>query len=236
MIGQPVLKLIPDDHSDEEPQILARIRRGERIVHYESDRRRKDGRIINVSLTISPIRDRMGQIIGASKIARDISERRRWRTAEAAESFLGALVDSADDAIISKTLDGMVTSWNPGAEKVFGYSAREMIGKPISVLLPIDRPHEQPRILERIRRGERISHYETKRVRKDGSLIDVSLTVSPIKDSLGRIIGASKIARDITQQKRAEAKERGHITAGSGSPEANRSRSAAGRRSEHGQG
>ena len=208
MIGQPVLKLIPDDHLDEEPQILARIRRGERIVHYESDRRRKDGRIINVSLTISPIRDRMGQIIGASKIARDISERRRWRTAEAAESFLGALVDSADDAIISKTLDGMVTSWNPGAEKVFGYSAREMIGKPISVLLPIDRPHEQPRILERIRRGERISHYETKRVRKDGSLIDVSLTVSPIKDSLGRIIGASKIARDITQQKRAEAKER----------------------------
>jgi PAS domain S-box-containing protein len=208
MIGQPVLKLIPDDHLDEEPQILARIRRGERIVHYESDRRRKDGRIINVSLTISPIRDGMGQIIGASKIARDISERRRWRTAEAAESFLGALVDSADDAIISKTLDGMVTSWNPGAEKVFGYSAREMIGKPISVLLPIDRPHEQPRILERIRRGERISHYETKRVRKDGSLIDVSLTVSPIKDSLGRIIGASKIARDITQQKRAEAKER----------------------------
>jgi PAS domain S-box-containing protein len=94
MIGQPVLKLIPSDHPDGEPQILARIRRGGRIEHYESERRCKDGRIINVSLTISPIRDRMGRIIGASKIVRDISERRRWRTAEAAESFLGALVDS----------------------------------------------------------------------------------------------------------------------------------------------
>jgi two-component system NtrC family sensor kinase len=190
VIGQPVVKLIPPDHLDEEPQILARIRRGEQIEHYESERQRKDGRIINVSLTISPIRDRMGRIMGASKIVRDISERRRWRTAEAAESFLSALVESADDAIISKNLDGIVTSWNPGAEKVFGYTAKDMIGKPISLLVPADRPDEEPRILERIRRGERISHYETKRVRKDGNVIDVSITVSPIRDSLGRIIGA----------------------------------------------
>jgi PAS domain S-box-containing protein len=105
-------------------------------------------------------------------------------------------------------LDGIVTAWNPGAERVFGYTAKDMIGKPISLLVPKDRPDEEPRILERIHRGERISHYETKRVRKDGNLIDVSITVSPIKDSLGRIIGASKIARDITEPKRAEAKER----------------------------
>jgi PAS domain S-box-containing protein len=208
MIGQPGAKLIPPDHGDEELQILERIRRGERIEHFESVRIRKDGRAIHVSLTISPIRDRMGRIIGASKIARDITERRRWRTAEVAQSFLESLVESADDAIISKTLDGIVTSWNFGAQVLFGYTASEMIGKPISILIPVDSPDEEPQILGRVRRGERIAHYETRRVRKNGSLVDVSLTVSPIRDSLGVIIGASKIARDITERKRAEATER----------------------------
>jgi PAS domain S-box-containing protein len=208
MIGQPVAKLIPPDRLDEEPQILERISRGERIEHYETKRRLKDGRIIDVSLTITPIKDRMGQIVGASKVARDISDRRRWQTAEAAQSFLGALVESADDAIISKNLDGIVTSWNHGAERVFGYTAEEMIGKPIATLIPPDHIDEEPRILQKIRRGERIARYETKRVRKDGNIIDVSLTVSPIRDPLGQIIGASKIARDITENKHAEARER----------------------------
>ncbi|HYR43233.1 MAG TPA: PAS domain S-box protein, partial [Terriglobia bacterium] len=208
MIGQPILKLIPPDHVDEEPQILERIRHGARIEHYESRRTRKDGRIIDVSLTISPIKDHMGRIIGASKIARDITQRKRWQLAEVAQSFLGALVESAEDAIISKDLDGIVTSWNPAAEKLYGYNGEEMIGKPISILIPADHPDEETQILERIRRGERIVHYETKRVRKDGGLIDVSLTVSPIRDTLGRIIGASKIARDITEKKRGEARER----------------------------
>jgi PAS domain S-box-containing protein len=208
MVGQPVLKLIPEDHADEEPQILARIRRGERIEHYESERRRKDGRIINVSLTISPIRDRLGRVIGASKIARDITERQRWQSAEMAQSFLGALVASAEDAIISKDLNGIVTSWNTAAEAIFGYTAAEMIGKPITILIPVEHSDEEPRILERIRRGDRIEHYETRRVRKDGRFIDVSLTVSPIKDSLGRIVGASKIARDITASKISQTRER----------------------------
>jgi PAS domain S-box-containing protein len=122
--------------------------------------------------------------------------------------FLSAIISSAEDAIASKDLDGIVTSWNKAAEDLFGYTSEEMVGQPISLLIPFDHPDEEPQILARIRRGERIAHYETRRVRKDGRVIDVSLTVSPIRDGTGRIIGASKIARDITEQKRAAARER----------------------------
>jgi PAS domain S-box-containing protein len=208
IVGKHVSVLVPANHLDEEPLILERVRRGERIDHYETPRKRKDGQIINVSLTISPIRDRIGRVVGASKIVRDISERKRLLDAEVAQSFLGALVESAEDAIISKDVDGIVTSWNPGAESLFGYTAAEMIGKPIAILIPSNYVDEEPRILEEIRRGRRISHFETKRIRKDGSVIDVSLTVSPIRDSLGRVIGASKIARDITPAKSAEIRLR----------------------------
>lgn len=116
-----------------------------------------------------------------------------------------AIVDSSDDAIVSKNLSGIVMSWNKGAERIFGYTAEEMIGEPIMKLLPMDRRHEETRILERLKMGERMDHYETVRVRKDGVQIDVSLTISPIKDSDGTVIGASKIARDITEQKRVQA-------------------------------
>ena len=115
--------------------------------------------------------------------------------------------NSSDDAIISKNLDGIITSWNSGAERLFGYTAEEAIGKPMTILIPPDRINEEPGIIARIRRGERIEHYETVRRRKDGSPIDISLTVSPIKDSDGTIIGASKIARDITERKRAEKQQ-----------------------------
>jgi len=128
--------------------------------------------------------------------------------AELAQFYLSALVGSADDAIISKTLNGIVTSWNQGAEKIFGYRADEMIGQPVTKLIPSDHPNEEPRILERLRRGERIEHYETQRLRKDGRIIDVSITVSPIRNKDGAIIGASKIAREVTERKRVEARER----------------------------
>jgi PAS domain S-box-containing protein len=118
---------------------------------------------------------------------------------------LAAIVESSDDAIASKDLNGIVVTWNKGAERIFGYAAEEIIGKPISILIPSDRQNEEPMILDRIRRGERIDHYDTVRVRKDGGLVDISLTVSPIKDERGRVIGASKIARDVTQRKRQEA-------------------------------
>jgi PAS domain S-box-containing protein len=126
------------------------------------------------------------------------------RSSELAPYWLSAIIESAEDAIITKTLDGVITSWNKGAERIFGYTAEEVIGKPVSVLIPPDHSDEEPRILARLRQGERIEHYETLRTRKDGTLVDISLTVSPIRGPEGRIIGASKIARDITARKRAE--------------------------------
>lgn len=132
---------------------------------------------------------------------------------ELAQYWLNALIESADDAIISKTLDGIITSWNAGAQRIFGYTADEAIGKPVTVLIPEGHYDEEPAILAQLRAGQRIEHYETVRVRKDGRLIDISLTVSPIKGPNGQIIGASKIARDITEQRQArhaldEASER----------------------------
>lgn len=126
------------------------------------------------------------------------------QSSELAPYWLTAIIESAEDAIITKTLDSIITSWNKGAERIFGYTAEEVIGKPITILIPADHPDEEPAILARLRAGERIEHYETVRVRKDGSFVDISLTVSPIRGPDGRIIGASKIARDISERKRAE--------------------------------
>jgi PAS domain S-box-containing protein len=322
IVGKSVTILIPEDHLDEEPAILSRIRAGERIEHYETVRRRKDGRFVNISLTVSPIRDGSGRVIGASKVARDITERRRaedtmreqaevirqaydavflrdasnritlwnrgaertygytqdealgrsphellktvppvpleeiyeslrregfwegellhtrrdgvqisvetrWATvrnavgnltsileitrdiserkrAEERLQLAASIVENSDDAIISKDLDGVIRSWNPGAQRLYGYTAKETVGQPVTMLIPDDRPDEEPNILEQIRRGQRVDHYETVRRRKDGALVDVSLTVSPVRDAGGRIIGASKIARDVTARRRAE--------------------------------
>jgi PAS domain S-box-containing protein len=124
------------------------------------------------------------------------------RESEQQLRWLASIVDSSDDAIVSKNLDGIITSWNSGAERVFGYSASEAVGQPITLVIPHDRQSEEREILTRIRRGERIDHFETVRQRKNGSLIVVSLTVSPVKDANGKIVGASKIARDITEQKK----------------------------------
>lgn len=201
-IGRPVTMLIPLDRHDEEPEILGRIRRGERVDHYETIRQRRDGSLIHVSLTISPILDATGAIVGASKVARDISD--RVRTGQLV-ARMAAIVESSDDAIVGKTLDGVITSWNRSAERIFGYSAAEAIGHPVTMLIPTDRHDEEPDILGRVRRGERVDHYQTVRIRKDGTPVDISLSVSPIADETGTIIGASKIARDISNQKRTEA-------------------------------
>jgi PAS domain S-box-containing protein len=120
-------------------------------------------------------------------------------------ALLASIVEFGDDAIVSKNLDGIITSWNKGAERMFGYLAEEVIGKSITILIPPDRHHEEDVILERIRRGDRVDHYETIRRGKDGNLIDTSLTISPLRDANGTVIGASKIARDITERKRSEA-------------------------------
>ena len=126
--------------------------------------------------------------------------------AHAAQHY-AAIVESSDDAILSKDLNGVITSWNGGAQRLFGYTAEEAVGRSVTIIIPTDRLDEEPVILERVRRGERIDHYETVRQRKDGSLVDISLTVSPIKDEKGEIVGASKIARDITQLKRARERQ-----------------------------
>ena len=203
-IGQSVATLlIPADRQDEEPDILARLRRGQRVDHFETIRRRKDGALLDISLTISPVRDGSGAIIGASKIARDITQSKR---AERANRLLSAIVDSSEDAIISKDLNGVITSWNKSAERLFGYTEGEAIGQTVATLLiPPDRQDEEPDILARLRRGERVEHFETIRRRKDGTLLDISLTISPVRDAAGKIIGASKIARDITERKRITA-------------------------------
>lgn len=200
-IGRSITMLIPEDRIDEEPEVLARIRRGETIDHYETVRRRKDGSMINISLTVSPMTNTQGRIIGASKIARDISER---KDADHARNMLAAIVQSSDDAIISKDLRGIITSWNRGAQRLFGYTALEAVGQSITMLIPPERIEEEPHVLSRIVRGESIEHFETVRRHKSGALLDISLTVSPIINAQGKIIGASKIARDISERKRAE--------------------------------
>jgi PAS domain S-box-containing protein len=324
-VGQPITLIFPPDRIAEEPAILKRIASGERIEHYETVRRHKSGRLLDISLTVSPIRGNDGTIIGASKIARDITdakrERERFRVtlssigdavmcsdvdgritfmnqvaeditgyseaeaigrpidsvfrivnettratvespvakvmregiivglanhtiliskdgtehpiddsaapirtdsnelagvvlvfrdvtdrrrSELAALRLAAIVDGSDDAIIGKNLSGIVTNWNTGAQRLFGYTAEEMIGQSILILLPDERKDEEQEILGRLQRGERVEHFETIRVRKDGRPIHVSLSISPIHDSEGHIVGASKIARDITAQKESE--------------------------------
>lgn len=331
-IGQSVTMLMPPGRENEEPAILERIRRGERIEHYRSVRRAKNGAHLDISLTISPLIDSEGRIIGASKIARDISQEVRalekvreseerlrvtlssigdavmatdrsgritfmnpvaeeltgWEAPQAiglplVETFkiineftrrpvenpvdkviqagktvgmanhtllvskdgaerpiddsgapirgnsaelrgvvlvfrdvsdrrqaeltalrLAAIVENSDDAIISKNLDGTITTWNEGARRIFGYTGEEIIGKSIRTLIPVKLQAEEDNILARVRRGERVYHFETIRVAKNGSQIPVSLTISPIKDSEGNIVGASKIAREISERKQSE--------------------------------
>lgn len=201
-IGQPMTLIIPEERRIEEDVILARIRRGEKIDHVQTVRRRKDGVLVDVSITVSPVQDESGTIIGASKIARDISDQ---IAADTVNEHLAAIIESSDDAIVSKDLNGVVKSWNRGAERLFGYLAEEMIGRPINVILPHDRQDEEVSILDRVRRGERVDHFETIRVRKDGRPVNVSATISPIRDRSGRVIGASKVARDISERKMFEA-------------------------------
>jgi PAS domain S-box-containing protein len=330
IIGQPVETIIPTELQEEAGQFLREIRMGRVVARDETVRRHKDGSHVYVSLTVSPVRDFEGRIVGSSAIAHDISDRKRgeealresqqrlagviasamdsiitvdekqhivvfnaaaekmfrcsetvalgqpierfiperfrpahgghvrqfgekgvtnramgslralWavrsdgeefqieasisqaeaggkklftvilrdvterKRAEAARERLAAVVDSSDDAIIGKDLDGTITAWNHGAERLFGYTSSEALGRPILMLLPTERASEEADILARIRRGENLEHFETVRVRKDGKRIEVSVTISPIKDVGGAIVGASKIARNITERKRAE--------------------------------
>jgi PAS domain S-box-containing protein len=162
----------------------------------------RDGREIPIDDSGAPIRDEEDRILGVVLVFRDVTEARR---AIDARLRLAAIVESSDDAIISKDLDGRIQSWNRGAQQLYGYAPEEIIGKSIAILVPPDHDDELPAIMERLRRGERIEHFETRRVAKDGRRLDISLTISPVRNSVGKLVGASAIARDITKTKRTEA-------------------------------
>ena len=202
IIGQPNRTIIPPERLAEEADVVTRVKSGDGVQHFDTVRLRKDGSTIEVSITASAILDDKGQVVGLSKIARDITARKE---AERNGARLAAIVESSDDAIVAKDLNGTITSWNRAAERLFGYTADEAIGQSIRLIIPHSHQHEEDTILERIRRGENIHHFETIRCRKDLSCLPISVTVSPIRDRAGTIIGASKIARDISERKHAEA-------------------------------
>jgi PAS domain S-box-containing protein len=181
---------------------LVTVWEGRRRFESEAALRTLKGRRLDVIFTMAFDGVRYARTIVS---VLDITAR---KAAELAAQHLAAVVESSADAIISKDLNGIVTSWNRGAELLFGYTAQEMIGQPITLLFPTDRLHEEVEIVGRIRRGERVDPYDTVRRRKDGSLVDISLTVSPVRGTNGKIVGASKIARDITEQKRAQERQK----------------------------
>jgi len=207
-LGQPLHKLLtPQRYQESAIQGFSAFRQnGQGAVvgkTIEIEALHKDGREIPVELSISALK--INGHWHAVGILRDISERKH---ADQEMRLLAAIVESSDDAILSKSLDGTILSWNAGAEKLYGFSAAEIKGKPMSWLVPADRPNEIVDLLERIGRGEQIKRYETIRVRKDGVHLPISLTVSPLRDASGNIVGASAIGRDITERKRAETELR----------------------------
>src|SRR5262245_13165621 len=189
---------------DECPIAIA-LREGREVRGVEAIAERPDGTRVRFLPCPTPLRDSSGRLVGAINLLMDVTEH---HDAELESARLAAIVVSSDDAIISKTIDGRITSWNSGATRIFGYDASEMIGEPILRIIPPELHGEEKEILARLRRGERIEHYETVRVAKDGRRVDVSLTVSPLRDRSGKVVGASKVGRDITDRKRAEKLQR----------------------------
>ena len=200
MIGTSFYRIVPEHARSAETQVVEKVVSGS-IEHYEAPRNAKDGRLLRVLATASAVGDDGGRVIGLVRLecglpSKDVQDELRSR--------LAAIVESSNDAIVSKNLDAVITSWNQAACQLFGYTAEEMIGQSILKIIPEDLRGEESEILRKINADERIEHYETRRVRKDGGIVDVSLTISPIKDGNGNIVGSSKIARDISERKKVE--------------------------------
>jgi PAS domain S-box-containing protein len=193
--------LLPHDQC---PMAVA-LKEGRPVRGVEAFAERPDGTRVRFLPFPTPLRDASGKLTGAINLLMDVSDRHQ---AGLESARLAAIVTSSDDAIVTKTLNGVVTSWNEGAERIFGYSADEMIGQPILRVIPKHLHPEEYDILARLRRGEHIRHYETVRVAKDGRQIDISVTISPLRDSSGKTVGASKVARDITERKQADKLQR----------------------------
>jgi PAS domain S-box-containing protein len=189
---------------DECPMAVT-LKEGRPVRGLDAIAERPDGTRVHFLPYPTPLRDTSGQLIGAINLLVDVTERHQ---SELESARLATIVASSDDAIISKTLDGQITSWNAGAARIFGYKAEEMIGQPITRIIPPELHPQERQILAQLRRGEHIDHYETVRVAKDGRLIEISLTVSPLRDKSGNVIGASKVGRDITERKQADKLQR----------------------------
>jgi PAS domain S-box-containing protein len=210
-IGQEIwsgsFKLYRMDGSELSPDdcpMAVTLKTGEPVRGQEIIVERPDGARRNVLPYPTPIRDTTGKISGAVNMLLDVTDR---NLAQLMTQRFAAIVESSDDAIVGKDIHGIINSWNHGAERIFQYKPAEIIGKPITVLIPIERHPEELEILKRVRNGEQVKHFETVRRRKDGSLIDVSLTISPVKDANEKVVGASKIARDISERKRNERQQ-----------------------------
>ena len=209
LVGLPDLQAVHSTRiidyfaTDDQPKVLHEVLPAVRNTGFwEGELKFRNfatGELLPVLYNIFPVHDSSGTITAYGTVTRNLTE---GKFAEQRLRSLASIVESSDDAIVSKNLDGIVENWNRGAERIFGYSPEEAIGQPITIVIPADRQSEEREILTRIRRGERIDHYETIRRRKDGSLVVVSLSVSPVRNAEDQIIGASKIARDITEQKR----------------------------------
>lgn len=202
-IGKSMEMLVPPHRIGEFREIaFGRVLRGERLTLYAAVGLRKDGTRFPISVSAGPIKDGAGQVTACAAIIRDISALKK---AQQAMASLASIVESAEDAIFSATLHGSILTWNRGAEGLYGYSAAEMIGKHLSVLAPPERFPEQAEVLGRIQRGETVAQLETQTIKADGSLVDVSITVSPVRNTAGKVVLCSTIARDITSRKRSEA-------------------------------
>jgi len=203
IIGRPVMLLGPEDRVGEMAAILGKISAGLATEAYESRRRRKDGTTFPVSLTISPVKDSHGVVVGVSAIVRELSDRRKaWGRRRGDRA--SALLESIGEAITSSTPEGIITSWNPAAERLLGYTSEEMIGTSASLLTPPDLAGEMDEILAQVRSSHRPRQVESMLVRKDGTLVPVAMTLAPILDADGTIVGVSSIALDVTVQRTAE--------------------------------
>jgi PAS domain S-box-containing protein len=200
-IGQAISILAPPGEDRTQAEAWRRVLRGGAATSVETIWRTRSGALLRIGVTLFPVQDASGSVTGVAAVARELSDRER---ADHAMRRLAAIVESSDDAIVSKDLDGIVISWNQAAERIFGYAAAEIIGRSIRTIIPTDRQAEEDEVLAQIRQGRKVDHFETVRQRKDGSLVDISLTVSPVRDASGTVIGASKVARDISERQQVE--------------------------------
>ncbi|GLW33327.1 hypothetical protein Areg01_62650 [Actinoplanes regularis] len=203
-IGRNTTMIMPPDHAADLPALLTLVGHGEHIEHFETRRVCKDGRVLDVSVSIAPVFDETGSVAGAATIARDITA---GKVAQAEARRLAAIVQFSDDAIIAFELDGRVTAWNAGAELLYGYSAQEAIGKSVYPLIPADQESTMRERITRVGRGEHVDRFDGQRIRKDGTVVDVSISLAPLLDEAGAVTGVSVLAHDITARKAAEAQE-----------------------------